>query len=205
MEIKYMEWVKDNWQKSALLVLVYVLATLIPLYSRLDLVDFLLLLAFPLYLVHEIEEYIFPGGFSSFFNKNLLKINPGDKIVPIDREVIFWINLIYIWLILPIFSGLSLYNIKFGAWIPYFFFFQALSHLVMGIKGKMILNPGIRSSFVLHVPYSIIMINLLKSNEVFTNPYVNVFMFIGFFFNLLLPIFAKLIIMPRYRRRLNNH
>jgi len=64
--------------------------------------DFMLLLAFPLYLVHEIEEYIFPGGFSKFFNENLLNVSTDNKIVPIDREVVFWLNLIYIWLILPI-------------------------------------------------------------------------------------------------------
>jgi len=53
----------------------------------------MLLLAFPLYLVHEIEEYILPGGFVEFFNKNLLKVNADDKIVPVDREVSLWINL----------------------------------------------------------------------------------------------------------------
>ncbi|GAA0741334.1 HXXEE domain-containing protein [Clostridium oceanicum] len=205
MRNSYIEWVKDNWQKAAILVLIYVLGSLIPLYSRIDFIEFMILLAFPLYLVHEIEEYILPGGFPVFFNKNLLKVNPRDKIVPVDREVIFWINFIYIWLIIPLFSGLGFINIKFFAWIPYFFFFQAFGHLVMGIKGKMIFNPGIRSSFIFHVPYSIIMINLLSNNGAFTNPYVNLYMFIGFMFNLLLPISAKFIIIPRYHRRLKKH
>ncbi|MEA3424181.1 MAG: HXXEE domain-containing protein [Bacillota bacterium] len=203
MKNNYIEWLKDNWQKSAILVLIYVLGSIIPLYLRIDLIEFMLLLAFPLYLVHEIEEYILPGGFTEFFNENLLKVNPEDKIVPIDREVVFWINMIYIWVVIPLFSGLGFYNIMFAAWIPYFFFFQALSHFGMGIKEKMILNPGIRSSFILHVPYAIIMINLLSKNEVLINPYINMHMFIGFMFNLLLPIFAKYIIMPRYHRRLN--
>jgi len=162
------------------------------------------LLSFPLYIIHEIEEYILPGGFPSFFNKNLLKANPEDSIVPIDREVIFWINFIFIWLLVPIFSTLSLFNVKFGAWIPYFLIFQALAHLAMGIKGKMLLNPGIRSSFILHIPISIVMIYLLNTNEVITNPYLNVYMLIGFLLNLVLPILAKFIIMPRYRKKLNN-
>jgi len=203
MSNNYVEWVKDNWQKSAILVLIYVLASLIPLYSRIDLVEFMLLLAFPLYLVHEIEEYILPGGFTKFFNENLLKVNSDDKIVPVDREVIFWINLIYIWIVIPLFSGLGFYNIKLAAWIPYFFLFQALGHLGMGIKGKMILNPGIRSSFILHIPYSIVMINLL-SNNVIINPYINIYMVIGFVFNGLLPVFAKYSIIPRYHRLLSD-
>lgn len=200
----YLEWIKDHWQKAAVLVLIYVLATMIPLYSRIDLIEFMLLLAFPLYLVHEIEEYILPGGFVSFFNENLLKVDAHEKILPIDREAVFWINMIYIWLVIPIFSGLGIYDIRFAAWIPYFFIFQALSHLGMGIKGKMIINPGIRSSFILHTPYAIMMIYLLNNNEVLSNPYLNIYMVIGFLFNGLLPMMAKFIILPRYSRRLKE-
>jgi len=204
MNNNYVEWVKNNWQKAAVLVLIYILASLIPLYSRIDLVEFMLLLAFPMYLVHEIEEYILPGGFTEFFNENLLKVNDDNKILPIDREVIFWINFMYIWLIIPLFSGLGFYNLRFAAWIPYFLIFQALSHLGMGIIGKRILNPGIRSSFILHIPYAIIMINLLSNNEVLTNQYLNIYMVIGFVFNGSLAVFAKFVIMPRYHRRLND-
>ncbi len=204
MNNNYVEWIKNNWQKTAILVLIYTLASLIPLYSRIDLVEFMLLLAFPLYLVHEIEEYILPGGFPKFFNEILLKVNDDDKIVPIDREVIFWINFMYIWLVIPLFSGLGFYNLKFAAWIPYFLIFQALSHLVFSIIGKRILNPGIRSSFILHIPYAIIMITLLSNNEVMTNPYLNIYMVIGFVFNGTLPVFAKFVVMPRYHRLIND-
>lgn len=199
----YIEWVKDNWQRAAILVLIYTLVSIVPLYFRLDLVEFMLLLAFPLYLIHEIEEYILPGGFAKFFNENLLKVNSEEKIVPIDREVIFWLNMIYIWLIIPIFSGLGFCNIKFAAWIPYFFFFQAIGHLIMGIIGKKLINPGIRSSFVLHIPYSIVMIILL-SNIIPINPYFNIYMLIGFLFNLVLPIFAKVYVLPRYRKLIKD-
>jgi hypothetical protein len=198
----YLEWVKDNWQKAAILILIYVLATLIPLYSRIELIDFLLLLAFPLYLIHEIEEYILPGGFVKFFNQNLLKVDNSEKIKPIDREVVFWINMIYIWMIIPLFSGLGLIDIRFAAWIPYFFLFQALSHLGMGIIGKMTINPGIRSSFLLHTPYAIMVIYLLSKNGDLSNPYINIYMVIGFLFNALLPVMAKLVVLPRYQRLL---
>ncbi len=202
----YIEWIKDYWQKSAVLILIYIIATLIPIYSRLELIEFLLLLSFPLYLAHEIEEYILPGGFPKFFNENLLQVDSKNKVQPIDREVIFWINMIYIWFVIPVFSFLGFYNLKLASWIPYFFIFQALSHLVMGIKGKMILNPGIRSSFLLHIPYSIFMIYLLSKPEVgiISNPYVNTYMVIGFLFNGLLPLMAKFIILPRYKRCLRE-
>lgn len=202
----YINWVKDHWQKSAILILVYVIATLIPIYSRLELIDFLLLLPFPLYLIHEIEEYILPGGFAKFFNENLLNVDRTTSILPIDREVIFWINMLYIWFVLPLFTILGFYKIQFAAWIPYFFIFQAFSHLIMGIKGKMLINPGIRSSFLLHIPYAILMIYSLVTLEadIVSNPYFNIYMLIGFLFNGLLPLMAKFIILPRYKRRLTN-
>ena len=42
---KYIEWIKDNWQKSAILVLIYVLASIIPLYPKIALIEFMVLLA----------------------------------------------------------------------------------------------------------------------------------------------------------------
>jgi hypothetical protein len=200
----YINWLKYNWQKSAIMVLIYVLITLVPLYSILNPVQFMILLAFPLYLIHEIEEYILPGGFENFFNNNLLKVSTENKIVPIDEDVVFWINFIYIWLVVPVVAGLSFVNINIALWIPYFFIFQAVAHLVMGIVGKMILNPGIRSSFFLHIPYAIYLIYLLDINNHLTNPYFNIHLVIGFAFNLILPLVAKFIILPRFNNRINK-
>ncbi|MCH4889058.1 HXXEE domain-containing protein [Acidaminobacter sp. JC074] len=200
----YLDWLMDNWQKAAILVLIYVISSIVPLYSKIEMMDFLLLLAFPLYLIHEIEEYILPGGFTEFFNENLLKVKSDQPIIPIDREVVFWINLIYIWLIIPLFVGFGLHNIKYAAWLPYFFFFQAIAHLAMGIKGGMLINPGIRSSFLLHMPYAVFMIKLLRDQGVIDSPYFNIYAVIGLLFNLLLPIFAKFVILPRYHKRLDK-
>ncbi len=208
MSNKYLEWIKNHWQNSAILVLVYIIVTLIPVFFRLELIEFMLLLAFPLYLVHEIEEYILPGGFDDFFNKNLLNINPSDAIVPIDKTAVFWINFIFIWLVIPIFSGLGFIHLSFSAWIPYFLIFQGLSHLAMGLKGKKIINPGIRSSFILHLPYAFIMISLYKSSGIIHHPIMNIHLVIGFIFNGLLPVIAvmpnKYGIMSRYRRRIEK-
>ena len=74
MKNSYVEWVKDNWQKSAILILIYTLVSILPLYSRLDLVEFMLLLAFPLYLAHEIEEYISTFPFKMCLT-NFIKAN----------------------------------------------------------------------------------------------------------------------------------
>ncbi len=204
MNKRYFIWVKEHWQKASILVFIYIMFTLLPLYFTLEFIEFMLLLAFPLYLIHEIEEYIIPGGFDRFFNENLLGISCDSKIVPVDESVIFWINFIYIWLTIPLFSALGFLHLSFSAWIPYFFIFQAFGHLVMGVKGKKLINPGIRSSFILHLPYAFIMIHQLYKNNIIHNVYWNFYLVIGFAFNILLPVFAKYYILPRYYKRIKE-
>ena len=84
--------------------------------NGLDTLGLLIFLAFPIYVVHEIEEYYLPGGFTDFFNKNIFKVNPSSPIQPLDREVIFWINAIYVYVFLPL--GALLYTIHplYAAW-----------------------------------------------------------------------------------------
>jgi len=42
------------------------------------------------------------------------------------------------------------------------------------------------------------------NNGAFINPYINIYMVIGFLFNGSLPLFAKLIVMPRYHKLLSD-
>jgi hypothetical protein len=52
-------------------------------------------------MLHETEEYIFPGGFGPFFNIDIFKLDTPDA--PIDENFIFYINVLLIWIILPTF------------------------------------------------------------------------------------------------------
>lgn len=201
-------WFKSNWQKVGIIVGVYYTLVLLAFYTRIDVIYFAIFLSFPLYILHECEEYLLPGGFSKFFNENILGVKITDEIIPVDEEAVFWINILYVWVPLPIFSLLSTYNLVFAAWLPYFFIFQAVAHIGMGIKGKMLVNPGIRSSLLIHLPYAIWLIALFRANGVIESPIFNIHLVIGIALNLLLPIIAmmpnKFGLMNRYHRRISE-
>ena len=57
--------------------------------------------------------------------------------------------------------------------MPYFFILQAVVHLMLGIVGKRLLNPGMVSAWLVHVPWGIWTIWLLVRAGVITNPYWN--------------------------------
>jgi len=82
--------------------------------------------------------------------------------------------------------------------MPYFFIFQAVVHLILGIVGKRFLNPGMVSAWLVHVPWGIWTIWLLVQAGVITNPYWNDYLRDGLLVIVYL-LFAGAILLIRYR------
>jgi hypothetical protein len=99
-----------------------------------DFVLFLLLLQTPLYMIHEAEEYIFPGGFGRFFNIDVLNLDTPDR--PSNETFIFYINVGLVWIALPLFGLLATQDYQYGLWIPYFSFFAGVAHIALGLKTR---------------------------------------------------------------------
>jgi len=85
-------------------------------------------------MLHQTEEYVFPGGFQIFFNREIFRSESNTE--PLNENFIFFINIMYVWIFLPLFGILSLYKYDFGIWIPYFSFFAGVAHSVLSIKAK---------------------------------------------------------------------
>lgn len=197
-------WFVDYWQWVGIILFIYLTIYLSLIVLPQNIILYGLLMIFPIYILHEFEEYLVPGGFPEFFNLKIFKVKRKD-VVPIDEPAIFWINILLIWILLPIGGFLSLINIKFGIWMPYFLIFQAISHVLLGIKGKKILNPGMISSWVIHVPFSIWLLNELLSQGIITS-YLNIHLLIGIAVNAILPIIGfgpfKFSLLNRYKKRI---
>jgi len=199
-------WFMDYWQYVGVVLFIYLTTYLSVIVLPQNRILYGLLMIFPLYLLHEFEEYLIPGGFAEFFNRRLFKVNRTD-IVPIDKVAIFWINVFYAWTLLPIFGLLSVVDIRFGIWMPYFIIFQAVAHLILGIKGKQLLNPGMFTSWLIHVPFGIWILYLLSLEGIIINP-INIHLVIGILLNLLLPIIGfgpfKFSLLNRFKRRVSK-
>jgi hypothetical protein len=169
---EYFFWFKENWQKTGVIVSIFLTIYLVVIVLPKSTVLFALLMSTPLYMLHEIDEYIFPGGFAQFMNKNIYKMDPETGLV--DSTAIFWINMV-VWFFFPLASlnAISKSDLTQAAWIPYFFIFQAVIHLILGIVGKRFFNPGMVSAWLVHVPWGIWTIWLLIQAGVIVNPYWN--------------------------------
>ena len=194
----YFTWFQENWQKAGVAVGLFLAIYLVVLVLPHNTLWFALLMFTPLYNLHETEEYIFPGGFAQFFNQNILKTDP--QTGPLNIPAVFWINMAYVWIALPLFSLLAIVDLRWGAWMPYFFIFQALAHLILGIVGKRLLNPGMLSGWLVIVPWGAWTIWLLVQSKTITNPYWNVYLLIGLLVNLSLPVVGRFLLV-NYRRR----
>ncbi len=196
----YFIWFKENWQKTGVMVALFLTIYLVIIVLPQNTLLFALLISTPLYILHEIDEYIFPGGFAQFMNQNIYKTDPETGLL--DPTAVFWINMV-VWTALPLYSLLAISDLTQAAWMPYFFIFQAVVHLMLGIVGKRLLNPGMVSAWLVHVPWGIWTIWLLVQAGVIANPYWNAYLLNGLLINVAL-LFVGGLLLIRYRRSQQN-
>lgn len=193
----YFAWFRENWQKVGVIVAIFLTIYLVVLVLPQSTVLFALLMYTPLYMLHEADEYVFPGGFAQFMNKEIYKTDPETGLL--DTTAVFWINMA-VWIALPLYSLWAVADLTQAAWMPYFIIFQAVVHLILGVVGKRFLNPGMVSAWLVHVPWGIWTIWLLVRAGVITNPYWNDYLLNGLLINVAL-LFVGLFLLVRYRRR----
>lgn len=194
---EYYNWLKDNWAQTGLVLAFYLTLFLIVFVRKTNFAVFLILLQTPLYMLHETEEYLFPGGFARFFNRGIFKIEAENG--PIGRNFIFFVNIGLIWVLLPLFGLLSTVSLSFGLWIPYFTIFAGVSHIALGIKARKLYNPGLIASLILNIPVGSAVVLYLFRNGDLSSIFFNVHILIGLGLNLLLPV-AGGILYKNYRR-----
>ena len=198
---EYYQWLKKDWAKVGLILSIFLLVFLFVFVRKYDFVVFILVLQTPLYMLHEVEEYIFPGGFGKYFNTEIFKLETEDK--PMDENFIFYVNIILIWFALPLFGLLSTINYQFGLWIPYFSFFAGVAHIALGIKAKKLYSPGLIVSLLVNIPVGLWSVFYLIDKGILSNFFLNWHILIGFGLNALLPIMGT-ILFRNYQKEITN-
>ena len=194
----YFAWFMENWQKTGMIVSLFLTIYLVVIVLPQNTLLFALLMSTPLYMLHEIDEYVFPGGFAQFMNSKIYKTDPEDGML--DTAAVFWINVVAVWIGLSFFSLWAVIDIRQAIAIPYFFIFQAVVHLILGIVGKRIISPGMVSAWLVHVPWAIWTIWLLVQAGIITNPYWNSDLLTGLLINVAL-LFVGRVLLVRYKLR----
>ena len=152
--MKPFQWLYDNWMNATPFLAFYTFILLFLYVKPVNYPLFLIWLQTPIYWTHEFEEYIFPGGFLNFFNRNPLGSKRGDY--PLTKTGSFWINIPLVYILMPLSGLLShFFGIQWGLWTAYFSFLNAFAHVVMFFVFGLKYNPGLVVSLLLNIPAGI--------------------------------------------------
>ncbi|MBT3240898.1 MAG: HXXEE domain-containing protein [Chloroflexi bacterium] len=188
---EYIKWLKKEWAKVGVILSIYLFVMLFVFVRKYDFVVFVLLLQTPLYMLHQSEEYIFPGGFGKFFNTKIFNLETEDK--PLDENFIFYVNVILIWIVLPIFGLLSMLNYSLGLWLPYFSLFAGVAHVALALKAKKLYNPGLLVSLFINIPIGLWSIFYIFEQGLIDNVFLNIHFVIGLAVNAILPVMGAIL------------
>ena len=130
---------KQNWAKAAPVLAAISTALLFWRFTPSDAI-FWALVNIPLYLFHQTEEHLWPGGFKEYMNRVIYK-NPDGKETLTDIKI-FWINILMVWVAFALFGVLAFFNIGFGLLIIIFSIMNCVTHIVEGIRRRR-WNPGL--------------------------------------------------------------
>ncbi|MCU5505138.1 HXXEE domain-containing protein, partial [Bacillus cereus] len=142
---------RKHWCDIGLVVAIVVVVCLVANLGEMSEIKVLLWLSFVAILVHQFEEYRWPGYFAGLFNVVIFKSDIPDRY-PLNTQSAMVINILitYVFYLLPVFFQniiwLGLAPILMG-------FFQFIWHgIFANIKAKTIYNPGLGAVVLLHVP-----------------------------------------------------
>ncbi len=198
----YFRWLKKEWAKVGVILAIYLFVMLFVFVRKYDFVVFVLLLQTPLYMLHQTEEYIFPGGFGRFFNTKIFNLKTEDE--PLDENFIFYVNVLLIWIVLPVCGLLSTLNYNIGLWLPYFSFFAGVAHVALALKAKKRYNPGLLASLFINIPIGLWSIFYLHERGLIANFILNIHLVIGLAVNTILPVMGTVLFRNYQENAANN-
>ena len=129
----------QNWAKAAPVFGIISSILIFTFFKTSDLM-FWALINIPLYLFHQTEEHLWPGGFKRYANTIAHSLQDGKETLSDIK--IFWINILLVWFAFTIFGVLALYNIGFGLLIIVFSIINCITHIVEALKRR-VWNPGL--------------------------------------------------------------
>ncbi|HVU43828.1 MAG TPA: HXXEE domain-containing protein [Xanthobacteraceae bacterium] len=194
--MRLLSCIAANWQKALpYLSVLAILAWIVffrsdPLSERALWLGLLII-----YMLHQIEEHLWPGGFRQFTNAHVFK--SGNDNWPVDIGGVALINIGFVWLpvSLAVLYPEALRWVGLG-WIG-LTLINALTHIVSTIRLR-IYNPGLITSIVLFLPFTIFVLALEAQRGTLSGTDIGLIVVAGILLHV--PV-AALFVMPYLRRR----
>lgn len=162
-----MRILRNNWQDFGLIIAFVVCIVLVMNWGIIPQMNSILWLSFVAILLHQFEEYRWPGYFPGVFNLALFKSHSPDNY-PLNKQSAMIINVViaYIFYLIPIFFPsiiwLGMAPVLMG-------FFQIIFHgIIINVRAKSIYNPGLASALFVHLSVGIWYINYVYEQHLIT-------------------------------------
>jgi hypothetical protein len=135
----------------------------------LNMYQWLLWLHLPIIMIHEFEEYIFPGGFKNFFNTRTI-FSPDEikEETPVSEAYIFFVNPVLIWpwaIIGAVFYTLPWIGFSL---IIFQFVINNVQHAVLFQLKHKGYNPGLFTTLFVLIPYCTLVMWYVIANNILT-------------------------------------
>ena len=148
-----------------------------------------------IYFLHQIEEHLWPGGFRQFTDAHIF--HSGNDNWPVNIDGVALVNTVYVWL--PI--GLAVAFPQALRWVGLAWvgltLINGIIHIVSTIRLR-IYNPGLVTSIVLFLPFTIYLLVLEVDRGTLSGAEVGLIALYGMLLHL--PV-AALFAVPFLRRR----
>ena len=185
-----------NWQKALPYLSALGLAAWIALFRNHPLSERALFAALlVIYMLHQIEEHLWPGGFRQFANAHVFKSGNDDWPVGIGGVALVNIGCVWLPIGLATLYPAALRWVGLG-WIG-LTLINALTHIVSTIWLR-VYNPGLVTSIVLFLPFTIFALALERAHGALSGGEIGLIVLAGIVLHL--PV-AALFVVPFVRRR----
>ncbi len=163
-ESQMMKWLANNWYKATIFAAIYSLLFIFLFVYEKSFPLFLIWLHVPVYLLHEFEEFVFPGGFPEIMMEGIA--GKGHPVSYALKKAGFWVNVPFIVLGFPFVAALAtLLGLSWGMYPVYFTLIATLPHFVSAVKNKKFYNPGMFACVFLNVPVTVYTIYYFVSHD----------------------------------------
>ncbi len=186
-----MDYLYKNWAQIGMVSAIFIFVLLFfNTYVPIGSYQWLLWLNIPFYFIHQFEEYVYPGGFLEDMNKNLEGLGNGN--VKLTERDAFYINVLFTWILMPLFNILGFISILFPLIVLATATVNPLLHIFGTIRARKY-APGLIAGLVLNLPlglYVFIGISLSSMITIFQLIIV-ILIGIGIHMSVLVPILSK--------------
>ena len=160
-----MNCIRRNWYNIGLIVAIGTITYSIFVWKDMGILQRLLLMNFVAILIHQFEEYGWPGGFPAIMNM-VLKPSPSPERYPLNQSSSMILNVLtaYVFYLIPVFFPNVIW---FGLAPVMLGILQFVVHgIITNRKLRSLYNPGLAAVIFLHIPIGIYYIYYIISSGI---------------------------------------